>query len=249
MRQGFRKAMEKVSAFIAGEAEEKIPGDAERLEAAAVVMPHDAGGDKVNESKLIVPEGRPSGRQVGEAFAEEVMMKGDVPDFVAKDFLTDILDERIAGVPREEGVVHFGDEFGGEKNLNIELEIDDGAEAAEDGVGPLFLETGSFEVMDEVLEKAGMFVFLLDEELDGALVFGVSIRISDGGGEAIEASAATGFAELENGNGIGEGLAVGGVGNATGLAPVGVLVASLAGGEVVDPVVNVHGCFRARPSR
>jgi hypothetical protein len=172
------------------------------------------------------------------------VVEGDVFHFVPVDFLADVFDERIVYVFSEEGVVDFGDEFGDEEDLDVELEIDDGAEAAEDGVGPLFLEADSVEVVDEMFEEAGVFVFFIDEEFDSVFVLGVAAGRGDFAGELEEAGAAAGFAELEDGDGVGEGFSVGGVGDAAGLGPVGVLVGVFALGEVVDPTSGVHGWWR-----
>lgn len=60
----FGEAVEEEPAFVAGEAEEEVAGDAEGVEAGAMAVPDDEGGEEMDDSELTVPEEGAGGGEI-----------------------------------------------------------------------------------------------------------------------------------------------------------------------------------------
>jgi hypothetical protein len=155
----------------------------------------------------------------------------------------DGLDDGIAATQREQAEIDFGDEFGGEEHLDVELEVHEIAHPAEDGVGPLLLEQGAAQMRDGACEEGGVALLFGDEEIHGTLIALQIFQGSDAAGVAAQTRAAAAFAELKDGDGAGEGFAslirklAGSFGELEFAIEAGV------GFEVVDPMLRVHGVF------
>jgi hypothetical protein len=60
----FGEAVEEEAAFVAGEAEEESMGDAEGVEAGAMAVPDDEGGEEVDDFELTVPKEGAGGGEI-----------------------------------------------------------------------------------------------------------------------------------------------------------------------------------------
>jgi len=69
-----------------------------------------------------------------------------VAHFIAQELLGDGLHHWIAAAQGQQAEINFGDEFGGEEHLNVELQIHQIAQPAEDGVRPLLLQQRSAQM-------------------------------------------------------------------------------------------------------
>jgi len=100
----------------------------------------DGGGGEVDDLELPAPETLHGGSECLQALKEKVALEGEVAHFIAQELFGDGLDDGIAAAQGEETEIDFGDEFGREEHLDVELQIHEVAHPAEDGVGPLLLE-------------------------------------------------------------------------------------------------------------
>jgi len=97
--------------------------DVEAAQAVAVVPGDDGGGGEVDGLELPAPEALHGGCESLEAFEQEVALEGEMAHFIAQELFGDGLDDGIAAAQGEQAEIDFGDEFGGEKHLNVELEV------------------------------------------------------------------------------------------------------------------------------
>lgn len=98
--------------------------------------------------------------------SEEIAMKRDVLNFVANDFSTERADRRIRTVFVEQTVVGFRDEFRNEKDLDVELQIHQRAEAAKDTVDPVFSFQFASEIANGTGEQGGVLLFFGNEKIN-----------------------------------------------------------------------------------
>jgi hypothetical protein len=205
-----------------------------------VVPGDDGGGGEVDGLELPAPEALCGGCECLETFEKEVALEGEVAHFIAQEFLGDGLDDRIAATQSEETKIDFGDEFGREEHLDVELEVHEVAHPAEDGVSPLLLEQRATQMRDSARKQGGVALLLGDEEIDGTLIAAKIFQGGDAAGVAAQTRAAAAFAELEDGDGAGEGAANGLWKLAGSFGEFEIAIEARVGFEVVDPMLGVH---------
>jgi len=130
----------------------------------------DAGGGEVDGPELPAPKTLHCGSECLEAFEQEVALEGEVAHFIAQEFFGDGLNNGITATQRKQTEINFGDEFGCEEHLDVELKVHQIAHPAEDGIGPLLLQQGAAQVCDGARQEGCMALLLGHEEIDGALI-------------------------------------------------------------------------------
>lgn len=128
------------------------------------------GRGSVDSPELQAPKTLHGGCECLQALKQEVALEGEMPHLVAQEFFCDDLHDGITATQREQSKIDFGDELGGEQDLDVELEVHEITHPAEDGVGPLFLEQSAAQMEHRACEQCGVALLLSDEEVHGALV-------------------------------------------------------------------------------
>ena len=164
------------------------------------MIPRDDGGDEaVDEAELQAPQSARGGREVLQTLGEELALEFQVLHLVPQQLVGDLFHRRIGAAKVEKTKVHLGDQFGGEEDLDVELEVHEVSRPAEDGVRPLLVKLRLLQVGDEAGEQGGVALLLGHEEINGSLIAGKLRQRGDDTGVALQSRAAAAFTELKNG--------------------------------------------------
>lgn len=176
-----------------------------------------------------------SASEDGQALA----LEAHVPVFVAQDLLAQRREDRRAGGRGQGLVVDLGDDLGGDEDADRKLEPCQLAHEAEDRIGKGPLLARDALQAHEPAEISGVAVLLGDEETEGDDVVRIVRARGPPLGPGDQVFALGALAELELGDGRGDGLPLG-VRELGAVGPGQVHEVVAVGAEVAHPLVRGH---------
>ncbi|MDR3402441.1 MAG: hypothetical protein P4L99_08075 [Chthoniobacter sp.] len=105
--------------------------------------------------------------------AEPLGVKSDVPGLVAQDQFTNLPQDRIRRPILEQTIVRRADQFGDDKHLDFEADSQSPPENAEQRMCPMPAHQATVVPLDQLPQKARMFLFLPDEKRQRFLIGGI----------------------------------------------------------------------------
>jgi hypothetical protein len=96
--------------------------------------------------------------------AEPVRVKTDMPQFIAQNLITNLLENRITRALTQEPVVCGAYQFRNDQHLQLEIQTERPTNASEKRMRPMPSNLLSTESIDEFSEQPGMFLLFGNEE-------------------------------------------------------------------------------------